>query len=623
MVGRASQVMANLGVQAGAKVAQATAGSVKGLPGMGAMSKPTDLLGPLNTIFGKNLPGIGKMMPNMSKVFKQTVGLPGKLLSKTLGVMGINLSLSTLLRQSQLFTGILGALFQILGGFVDVILAPFMPLLVKVVQKLGAQIPKIREFAQKAYEWLSNNFFPLVRKAGSWLWDKIKDFVNWVRDNGPKIREVLGTIWEVIKTVGQGAWEVLKSVFGWMKENVWPVLKVIGETIWELIKFTWDWFKDTMWPALKASFNVLKGVLEGTLAWLKDTMIPLFMDAYQWFVTEIGGFFAWFLQFVSEKIIAKLIPIIQSILTQVVDILLNSILKPLWASLEPFIKFWLDEWAKQWIWVWSMIDQKILPFVKTILDDFIPPVKRVLDSWMEHLSPHLTEYFQLVRELTEAVLDIVLPILRYILKALWFLLEPLLKAIFRIIGILFKWIINPILRALIWLLRLPYTWKESIVDPIMGAWDRVMEELGYFGTFIREIPNIGRGVLLKMWGWVFQKIGTMKGGPFGLLEKIAKPFGEAGTAAFAKSDEYMKDFKALQTEMRNAAFIREYGGAGEGYAGIGGRMNVTINNVTKEGVIDETKNFVVDADEQREVDNLQNTSAGMGTYSSMSANLVV
>ena len=68
---------------------------------------------------------------------------------------------------------------------------------------------------------------------------------------------------------------------------------------------------------------------------------------------------------------------------------------------------------------------------------------------------------------------------------------------------------------------------------------------------------------------------------------------------------------------------REHGGAGEGYAGIGGRMNVTINNVTKEGVIDETKNFVVDADEQREVDNLQNTSAGMGTYSSMSANLVV
>ena len=626
MIGKVqSRVMQNPAMQAGVAAGQKAASigamtATAGPGGGGGIAK--QLTSPLHGMMKTFMPGIGKMMPNIGKVFKQTIGLPGKLLSKGLGMLGINLSLSTLLRQSQLFTGILGALFQILGGFVDVILAPFMPLLVKVVQKLGAQIPKIREFAQKAYVWLSDNFFPLVRNAVGWIWGKLSDVVTWAKTFGPKIQETLETIWDVIKEVAGGTGDLLKAVFGWMQENVWPVLKVIGETIWELIQFTWNWLKDTMWPGIKTAFGNLKMIIEGVLIWLKDTFFPLFRDVYTWFLDKIGGFFVWFVNFVIHNILQKLIPTIQSIFTQIVDILLNSIMKPLWAALEPFIKWWLTEWAKQFTWIWSMIDTKILPFVKSMIDIFMPPITRLIDSYMKEVSPHLTEYFRLMREIAEAIMDLLMPLLKFISKSIWFFLEPILMAVIKMMGLMMKWIIIPILKALLWILRLPYTFRKEVLEPIQAFWERTLEELTFFGRFLKELPNIGRGILLKLWGTIFAKIGTMKGGPFGLLEKIAKPFSSAGLQLSGQSESAFQGMRDLQRDIRSAAFRRAYAGMGEqGYGGIGATQ-ITINNISKEGMLDDTKKFVVDADEQREIENMQNRDSDFGSYSSLQSGLI-
>ena len=110
--------------------------------------------------------GTGKLLKtNMQKVNGFTEGF-GKfakqMVSKPMGMAGINLSISSLLRQSQIFTGVMGALFQILGGFIDVILAPFMPILGKVIQMLAGQIPRIRDLAQKGFDWLAVNVFPVM-----------------------------------------------------------------------------------------------------------------------------------------------------------------------------------------------------------------------------------------------------------------------------------------------------------------------------------------------------------------------------------------------------------------------------------------------------------------------------
>ena len=625
MIGKVqSRVMQNPAMQAGVAAGQKAAGigamtATAGPGGGGGIAK--QLTSPLSGMMKTFMPGIGKMMPNIGKVFKQTIGLPGKLLSKGLGMLGINLSLSTLLRQSQLFTGILGALFQILGGFVDVILAPFMPLLVKVVQKLGAQIPKIREFAQKAYVWLSDNFFPLVRRAATWLWDKISAGVEWVKTFGPQIQETLGTIWDVIQEVAGGTGDLLKSVFGWMKENVWPVLKVLGETIWQLIQFTWDWIKDTLWPGIKTAFDGIKTIIEGTLAWLKDTFLPLFKDVYTWFLDKIGGFFIWFVNFVITNILQKMIPTIQSIFTQIVDTLLNSILKPLWASLEPFIKWWLEEWAKQFTWIWSMVDTKILPFVKSILDDFVPPVTRVIDAYMKEISPYLTEYFQLMREIAEALMDILMPLIKWILKGLWFFLEPILIAIIKIIALMFKWIIIPLMKLMLWILRLPFTWKQSIVDPIMEGFQWIKEKFEDVMFFLKKSPQLYIQGLLK-------GVARMLSGLAGLNIDLPWPLGDIGLGFFNDLSKNLTQradaIKGSVDADRARMLMGRHGFSGElPYGGGQGGTNITINNISKEGMLDDTKNFVVDADEQRAIENMQNRDSDFGSYSSLQSGLAI
>tara|TARA_R110000824_G_scaffold68583_1_gene177222 strand:+ start:292 stop:1329 length:1038 start_codon:yes stop_codon:yes gene_type:complete len=63
--------------------------------------------------------------------------------------LGINIGIASILKQSQIFTGTLGTIFQILGALVDVILAPFMPLIVAALKSMAANIPGIQKKAEQ------------------------------------------------------------------------------------------------------------------------------------------------------------------------------------------------------------------------------------------------------------------------------------------------------------------------------------------------------------------------------------------------------------------------------------------------------------------------------------------
>ena len=113
------------------------------------------------------------------KVMDAMLGLPKTMKSvagKGLGIAGVSLSVSSLLRQSQLFTGTIGALFQVVGGFVDVILAPFMPYFAKMIGKLGTYIPVVQEYAIKVHDWLAKNVFPFLSKVAGEYGKLIKFF---------------------------------------------------------------------------------------------------------------------------------------------------------------------------------------------------------------------------------------------------------------------------------------------------------------------------------------------------------------------------------------------------------------------------------------------------------------
>lgn len=89
----------------------------------------------------------------------KTVGLLGKMVKSIGGTFGIQFSIASILKQSQIFTGTLGTIFQILGAMVDVMLAPFMPIFVRVIRRMVSWIPLIQEKAEAAAEWLENAWF--------------------------------------------------------------------------------------------------------------------------------------------------------------------------------------------------------------------------------------------------------------------------------------------------------------------------------------------------------------------------------------------------------------------------------------------------------------------------------
>jgi len=64
-------------------------------------------------------------------------------------MVGIDVGIGALLKQSQIFTGYLGNLFAIVGALIDTVLAPLAPLAFKSLAKLGAIIPKLADMAAK------------------------------------------------------------------------------------------------------------------------------------------------------------------------------------------------------------------------------------------------------------------------------------------------------------------------------------------------------------------------------------------------------------------------------------------------------------------------------------------
>ena len=111
-------------------------------------------------------------------------GFGGDKTSKTLGaslkkLVGIDLGLGALLKQSQIFTGYLGNIFAIVGALIDTILAPLAPIAFKALADLGKKIPVIAAMAEKWVPKIANfigSIFRGVDRIGKFFH---KDWAKW------------------------------------------------------------------------------------------------------------------------------------------------------------------------------------------------------------------------------------------------------------------------------------------------------------------------------------------------------------------------------------------------------------------------------------------------------------
>ena len=279
---------------------------------------------------------VKKEHPKSAKVVDAMINGPPKMLGamksmagKGAGIAGVSLSVSSLLRQSQLFTGIIGAFFQVVGGFIDVLLAPFMPFFAKVIGALGAKIPIFQEYVQKIYNWIAENIFPIIAKWAGYIWEGLK--VVW---------DVIKVIWDAAKPLIDSLWQsfkdnllpIIKGIGSFIKDTIfpiikeiikiymmivdkvlwpilskvlWPIFKIIAKLyveyiklIWKLIGFLWEYvgkyiFKAVGWllgffpPMLRAFGDFLEGFLE--FKWLKKGLAEI-LEFFANIVNSLAGF---------------------------------------------------------------------------------------------------------------------------------------------------------------------------------------------------------------------------------------------------------------------------------------------------------------------------------------------
>ena len=165
------------------------------------------------------------------KIVKMLTGVIGK----GFGLVGISTSLSSLLRQSQIFTGSIGALLQMIGAFIDIMLAPFMPAFGRLIGKMGTWVPKIQEFSAKFYEWVTGSAWPFLKELPR------------------KIIEHFGGSWDVLM-----GWWNSQNMSDWMNDPM------------GMLRQTWDKISPHLVSGIETVFTTLKSDIGSIYSWASD-----------------------------------------------------------------------------------------------------------------------------------------------------------------------------------------------------------------------------------------------------------------------------------------------------------------------------------------------------------------
>jgi len=139
--------------------------------------------------------------------------------TKNKSVMGINLSVGSLLKQSQVFTSSVSSILQIIGALVDVFVAPFLvPLIVPLIKKMASFIGPVREYAAA----LAEKWVPKISKFFSDIWSGDGSFWSKVGDT--------------IKGLVKGAFKATGLYDWYMDQEVWTVVGFFRESLEALME---------------------------------------------------------------------------------------------------------------------------------------------------------------------------------------------------------------------------------------------------------------------------------------------------------------------------------------------------------------------------------------------------
>tara|TARA_R100001082_G_scaffold104629_1_gene76103 strand:- start:4527 stop:5519 length:993 start_codon:yes stop_codon:yes gene_type:complete len=173
--------------------------------------------------------------------------------------LAIGLGVTSILKMSKGFTALVGSFFQIIGAFVDVLVAPFLPLIFKGLGKLASFIPKVQTWTQGLFDkvstmegtWLDKGLF-VIKEAITALVDNILKplwdvFFTWAKNDGKALliefinsskdaiqgavfggaKGALKNAWETVKGWAEGIWTTLQTIFSNLQIEIVKALNLI------------------------------------------------------------------------------------------------------------------------------------------------------------------------------------------------------------------------------------------------------------------------------------------------------------------------------------------------------------------------------------------------------------
>lgn len=130
--------------------------------------------------------------------------------------LGINLGIGAILKQSQIFTGLFGTLFQILGALADVLLMPLVPFFLPLIKLLAKSIPLVQKYSQNIVDGVVGIF--------SFIGDMFKSVAGFFGLSGGE------TFDKILGNLGKGLL-MLFTTYGLLKvTGIWSLAKVFFKT---------------------------------------------------------------------------------------------------------------------------------------------------------------------------------------------------------------------------------------------------------------------------------------------------------------------------------------------------------------------------------------------------------
>ena len=190
---------------------------------------------------------------------------------------GIQFSAGAIAKQSQLMAGVAGALFQILGAFVDIMLMPLMPIFAKLLVWMASGIPKLAELMNKITSyfsdvWNTSNgimgflgrivgdlYGKLYKFLLGMAWEVIKFAINplrWIKLLSDVATFLANLAGKIIRGIFDFFWGMYSEIFKELLGPIMPMFSWMGD----MITTAWDWLTSFSWirsiiDAIKSMFN--------------------------------------------------------------------------------------------------------------------------------------------------------------------------------------------------------------------------------------------------------------------------------------------------------------------------------------------------------------------------------